>query len=330
MTCLALALVACGDDEQTGDAAASAKADVRFQVLPNELAGLPVLVMQEEGIDERHGFNAETVEVDPDAAANTLLIGESDVATDQDGLNLAIARNEGHEVVAFAQGLNMMTAAVAAEDLPADDPEGLRGKRVGHFGIDSGTTTTMALMIKEIYGIDIFEEYDLKESGFGALPSLLAQGDVDAIFHGQPFALQAALEAPGKSVFEPCAAWREHAGYCPWLTNLAATERWLKEHPELAVEVRDAWEDAIDVIVASDYELLGKEPYKSYLGLDDSKLLDAFVTYCRELPCFGESWSEQDLAHLREYLGLFVENGLLLEQLPEDPVAVRLEDYLDR
>lgn len=277
-------VAACGGGDGGDANGGGGGENVRFQVLPNELAGLPVLVMHEEGIDLDHSFTAETVEVDPDAATATLLVGESDVATEQDALNVAIARAEGNDLVTFYPGLNMMTAVVAAKDSPAEDPEGLRGMRVGHFGIDSGTTTTMALMIKEIYGIDIFEEYDLRESGFGALPSLLANGDVDAIFHGQPFALQAELEAPGKAVFEPCEAWRDYAGYCPQLTNLVATEGWLDDHPELAVEVQEAWQEAVDLIVDSDYDLMGREPYRTYLGLEDQTLLDAFVAYCRDLP----------------------------------------------
>ena len=323
---LALVASACGDDNGAGDD--GELPTVVFQGFPADPAALPLLVMQEEGLDRDNGFIGEYLAVDPDAATNTFLIGESDIAMEQDGVNMTIVQQEGHEAVLFAPGLNMMTGIVVPEDSTYQDPTDLAGERVGHFGIDSGTTTTIALMVQEIYGFDILEEYDLRETGPEALPELLASGQVEAILDFEPLALRAVLQTPGRYLFEPTKAWAEHTGgWSPWLTNLAAREDWLAENEDIAFGIRDAWMEGIQILEDSGYELLREEPYNSFLELQSEEELEAFIDYCAELPCFGTSWTQEDIDGLNEYLALFVENGILLEETASEPVAVILEDY---
>ncbi len=321
---LALVASACGDDAG-GDGDLPT---VVFQGFPADPAALPLLVMQEEGLDRENGFIGEYLPVDPDAATNTFLIGESDIAMEQDGVNMTIVQQEGHEAVLFAPGLNMVTGIVVAEDSTYQDPTDLAGERVGHFGVDSGTTTTIALMVREIYGFDILEEYDLRETGPEALPELLAGGDVEAILDFEPLALRAVLQTPGRYLFEPTKAWAEHTGgWSPWLTNLAAREEWLAENEEIAFGIRDAWMESIQILEDSGYDMLREEPYNSFLELQSDEELEAFIEYCADLPCFGTSWTQEDIDGLNEYLGLFVENGILLEETASEPVAVILEEY---
>ena len=322
---LAFTLVAgaCGDDDDAADLPS-----IVFQGFPADPVGLPALVMAEEGIDVKYGFHAVYLAVDPDAATNTFLIGESDIAMEQDGVNMTIVQREGHKAVLFAPGANMMTAIVVPVDSPYQVPADLVGEKVGHFGVDSGTTSTIALMLKEIYGLDVLTQYDLREVGPEALPELLKSGEVEAIFDFEPLALRAVLETPGRYLFEPTKAWAEFTGgWSPWLTNLAAREEWLQENEELAFGVRDAWMEAIDLLQGGDYAMLRDEPYASFLELKSDAELEAFIEYCIELPCFGTSWTQADLDALDGYLELFAKHGILIDETSSTPVAVILEDY---
>lgn len=326
----AIALVAagCGEESEEAGGGQGGVPTVVFQGFPADPAALPLLAMQEEGFDRDNGFIGEYLAVDPDAATNTFLIGESDIAMEQDGINMTIVQAEGHQAVLFAPGLNMMTGIVVAEDSPYQDPTDLVGEKVGHFGVDSGTTSTIALMLQEIYGLDVFTEYDLREAGPEALPELLKNGEVEAIFDFEPLALRAVLETPGRYLFEPAKAWAEHTGgWSPWLTNLAAREDWLQENEDIAFGIRDAWMQGIQVLVDSNYEILREEPYKSFLELKSDEELEAFIDYCVDLPCFGTTWTEEDIQGLNDYLALFAEHDILIEETAPEPVAVILEDY---
>jgi hypothetical protein len=83
----------------------------------------------------------------------------------------------------------------------------------------------------------------------------------------------------------------------------------------------------IQVLEDSNYEILREEPYKSFLELKSDEELEAFIDYCADLPCFGTSWTQVDIDGLNDYLALFAENGILIEETAADPVAVILEDY---
>ncbi len=327
---VALISAACGEEgEEAGGE--GGRPTIVFQGFPADPAALPLLVMQEEGFDVENGFIGEYLAVDPDAATNTFLIGESDIAMEQDGINMTIVQQEGHEAVLFAPGLNMMTGIVVPEESPYQDPTDLVGERVGHFGVDSGTTSTIALMLREIYDLDVFSEYDLREAGPEALPELLKNGEVEAIFDFEPLALRAVLETPGRYLFEPAKAWAEHTGgWSPWLTNLAAREDWLAENEDIAIGIRDAWMDGIAVLEESNYEILREEPYQSFLELKSDEELEAFIDYCVDLPCFGSTWTEEDIQGLNDYLALFAQHDILIEETAEEPVAVILEDYFGR
>jgi NitT/TauT family transport system substrate-binding protein len=331
----ALLLGACGGGGTGASGGAeSADADlpvVRFQGLPADPAAIPMLVMQEQGIDEAHGFTAEFIEVDPDAAANTLLIGESDVAMEQDAVTMTLAQQQDQAGVVFYPVLNTMMGVVVAEDSDYQDPADLVGQKVGHFGVDSGTTSIICLMLAELHDIDCFEDFDLREAGPAALPELLASGEVEAIFDYEPLALRAVIETPGRYLFEPAKAWADRSdGWSPPLTNLAARVDWLEENPDLAIAVRDAWAEATTVVSDSNYEILNEEPYKTFMAMGSDEELAAFIEYCADLPCLLNSWTEEDIQHTNDWLALMAEKDVLIEEVAEEPVAVVLEDFLGR
>lgn len=327
---LALVVGACGDDG--GESTTGAELPiVKFQALPADTSAIPLLAMIDNGFDTAHGFKAEILTVDPDAATNTLLIGESDVATEQDAVNATLAAAEGHKILLFAPAMQMSTGIVVPQDSTYQTPADLIGQKVGHFGVDSGTTSTIAVMLAEIYGIDVFTQYDLREAGPEALPELLKSGEVEAIFDYEPLALRAVNQTPGRYLFQPAKAWREHSGgWGPWLTNLVAREEWLLENEDLALGVRDAWIEGMQFVIDNNYELLRTEPYKSFLQFADDAELESFITYCVDLPCFVPSWTQNDIDQLNSYLELFAARDILFQEMAPYSVAVVLEDLYGR
>ncbi len=317
----ALTLTACGDIGNQRASAEDGLPIVRFSGLPDP-APLPVLVMQELGLDERHGFRAEFVEVDPDASTSTFLLGESDIAVDQDATSAAIANNEGSEVVSFYPALINTASVVVPEDSPYDSPEDLVGKRVGHFGDDSGTTQAISVSLRRAAGIDPLEDYEMVQSSPAALPELLASGEVDAIFDYEPYGMRAVEQVPGRYLFSVADHWQETTGWAPPLAMLTARRDWLGDNADLALSVRTAWQEAVQEVVASDYRMFLDEPYAGFLDRESEAELRALADYCAGLPCYADDWTAEDTAQQLEYLRLLVEQGSL-DRLPDsDPVAV--------
>lgn len=322
-----LAVSACG----TSDSDAGGEGDtptVTFSALQDP-APIPALVMEEEGIDEKHGFNAELKVMDPDASQTSFLMGESDVAVDMDAVAAAIARNEGHGIVAFYPALTNTAAVVVPKDSSYQGPEDLVGERVGHFGVDSGTTQSIALTMQEFFDVDPLSDYTLSEAGPAALPELLASGEVEAIFDFEPFPLRAVADTPGRYLMKVAKVWQDEWGWNPPIAMLTAKDEWLTENPELARSVVAAWQEATQQIVDSDYEMFREEPYKSFLNLRDEAELDALVTYCQDLPCFSDTWGPEAVEKQMDYLELMVEQGSILTELPDEPPVAMLDDVLE-
>ena len=269
---------------------------VKLQAFPDDPAALPILVMQREGLDAKHGFKAELMTVDPDVAFQTLVLGESDVATEQDVVTVAIARQEGQYTVAFYPVLNLAVGMAVPKDSPYQTPADLKGKQVGHFGVDSGTTTSIAAALKVSGEVNPFEDYELVQVGPEALATLLTQGRVEAVMNFQPLLARAVSETQGRYLFNPYEFWMEHFdGFSPWLTNLVARKDWLLENKEVAIGVRDAFAEAQTKIIESNYELLMQEPYASFLNLGSEEVLREYVNYCQNIvPCFASSWTAED------------------------------------
>lgn len=311
---------ACGGGEQAATDENGLPV-VRFSALPDP-APLPVLVMQELGIDEKHGFSAEFVEVDPDASTSTFLLGESEIGVDQDATSSAIANNEGHEVVSFYPALSNTAAIVVPADSPYQTPKDLVGKRVGHFGADSGTTQAIAVSLQQGFGVNALEDYEMVQSSPAALPELLASGEVDAIFDYEPYGMRAIQQTPGRYLFQVTDYWQQTADWSPPLAMLTARMDWLEENGELAGSIQAAWQEAVQVVVDSDYQLFLEEPYASFLHRESPEELKALADYCADLPCYADEWTQADVDQQMTYLQLLTDQGGL-EQLPElAPVAV--------
>lgn len=299
---------------------------VRFSGLP-DMAPLPTLVMQEEGIDEKYGFKAEFVEIDPDIASTSFLMGGSEIAIDQDAVSSSIANNEGHDVVSFYPALANTASIVVGADTGIESVDDLAGKRVGHFGMDSGTTQAITVSLKEEYDIDV-KDFELVQSSPASLPELLASGEVDAIFDYEPYAANGVKLADGKYLFEVTPYWEEATGWSPALAMLTGHREWLRDNPDLARNILKAWQEAEVMVSDSDYEMFLEEPYAAFLDRDSKEELQTLVDYCADLECFPGEWDEDDVKEQEKYLGLMVDLDML-DAVPDKAPTATLENILN-
>lgn len=298
---------------------------VRFSGLPDP-APLPVLVMQENGLDEKYGFSAEFLEIDPDIAATSFLMGDSDIAIDQDAVSSAIANNEGHDVVSFYPALANTASIVTGPDSGIEGVEDLAGKRVGHFGMDSGTTQAIRTSLMEGHGIDV-ADFELVQSSPASLPELLAAGEVDAIFDYEPYSSNAIKITGGDYVFQVAPYWEEATGWSPALAMLTAHREWLVDNPELARNVLMAWQEAEKMVADSDYEMFLQEPYATFLNRESEEELRTLAEYCAEIECYTGEWTDSDVEQQLAYLDLMVEHEMI-SAVPENAPTGTLDSIL--
>jgi NitT/TauT family transport system substrate-binding protein len=331
---LAVALPACGSDDAESANAGGGDGDlpvVKMQGFSGGLSPIVLKVIEEEGLDKANGFDGDFLYLDPGASTQTFLQRETDVAFDQDVISVAIARAAGHKVTAFYPNVVQTSSIIVRGDSEYQTPKDLVGKQVGQFGLDSGTTTAFAAMLGQIHGIDVFEDYQLAEIGFGpSLGQVLDAGEVEASFISEPLTTNDIAEHGSRVVFNGKEAWDEEAGYTPTVNNLVAYEDWIKENPELAYGVRRAYQQAYELIVDGDYKLIREEPYKGMLALKDAEAEDLFIERADEFGggYFSNEWGAKEVEASRDFVNLLYDEGILLKAKPDDGVAIELEDLV--
>ncbi|MDS9469722.1 ABC transporter substrate-binding protein [Paracoccus sp. MBLB3053] len=310
--------------------ALSASADdlpnVTMQAVAGSIGGLPMMIIQGEGLDKKHGFDGK-FEYLPDAGLfQNFLIGNADIAMDNDLLGIALARAEGFDVSAFYPVGNLYLGIIVPGSSEAKTPADLKGHKVGHFGAESGTTSFIRLIVQEMYGFDVLKEYELSQVGPGALVPLLAQGEVDAIFNFESFASEAMVKTDGRYLLQAHADYAKfNDGFAPWITNMAAHGDWLRENPELAYAVRDAYDEAIALLRDSDYEIMRKPYVTEKLGLTDPAVLDKIIENGRSYDYFSNDWSAEKREAATRFLDKLAEDGTVIESVPEGTL-VTLEE----
>lgn len=329
---LALAVSACGgdDSDQAGGGEQPAGGDkptVRMQGLAAGIGPIVLKAIETEKLDEKHGFKGEYKYIDPDAASQTFLQRESDVSFDSDPLGMAIAQNAGQEATNFYPILNNNASIIVKKDSPYQSPKDLVGKKVGHFGADSGTTSIMAALLDRDFEIDVFKDYKLVEAGPPALVELLGQGQVEAIFDFTPHTDRALTEADGRVLY--MAEEQGQKGKVPGLVYATAFNDWLEENEETARAVQAAAQDAIKLFADSNYELLREEPYKSLVDQSD-ETMDQIIERANEIPLMFENpdeWTAEQAEELNQFVRGMGERKILIDKPPSKPVAQPLDEF---
>jgi NitT/TauT family transport system substrate-binding protein len=327
---VALLASACGGEDEPASGAGNGGdlPVVRLNALSGGLTGVALTVIEENGFDEENGFRGEFFYNDPDASGQFFLQQRADISFDQDALNVAIARSQGFDVTTFYPVLNNNNCILVKSDSGYSSPEDLVGKKVGHFGADSGTTTSLSVMLQEFYGLDLLKEYNLVETDPATLVELLDRGEVEAIFDFVPHSSRAMIESDAECLFGPASQeWEEREGGANFLSTMAAHEEWLEENGDLAAAVIAAWDDAI-AWIEEDPTRITEEPYKTLLAQDDQEVLDLIVQQAEEIPLWTNDWSEEAQAATEEFVDLSAEQGILIDENPGG-VVTTIDDWTD-
>lgn len=339
LTTVALLVSACGDDDTAsttqapdsppggtettgGEEPTEDLPVVNLSALNGGLTGVALVAIEENGFDVANGFDGEYFYNDPDASGQFFLQGNSDIAFDYDAIGAAIARTEELEVSVFYPLLTNNNCILVREGAPYQTPEDLIGLNVGHFGADSGTTTSMTIVLSELFGFNLLEDYTLVESGPPALVELLADEEVDAIFNFVPHSSRANVQVPAECMFGPLSTVVEElpGGPISHLSMMAAYDDWLDENPDLARAVMAAWDDAYEWIL-EDPARITEEPFRTFLGQDDPAVLDLIAQQVTEIPLFTNDWSAEVQSSVEAWVDLAAEQDVLIQENPGGVVS---------
>lgn len=314
------------NSSSSDDAAPEGLPTVKLDGVVPDPMSVPVMLIKEQKLDEKYGFNFEYSEGEAAGGTTPFLKGDVQLGPG-DAISAAIANSEGHDTVAYYPFMSQTAGVVASAASGIIAPEQLRGRKIGHFGNDSGTTQALTLTLKDCCDIDVQKDLTLVQSSPEALPALLEQGEVDAIFDFEPFGDQAIQLTNGIRVLQVADYWKKKDGWVPPLAMLWSNRSWLDENPDLARNVQKAFVEAMQIITDANYETFKEEPYASYLDMEP-EALDRLITYCQQLPCYTNRWTEDDATKMNDWIRTMADQGML-PSYPDKPPSETLDQVLD-
>lgn len=301
---------------------------IRVQAVQGSIGAVPMMIIKHNKLDEKYGFEAKTDFLGMSGGFQSFLVGNYDVSNDEDSVGVAAARAEGFDVHGFFPNGFLYMGIVVPGDSAAESPKDLIGKRVGHFGLDSGTTTYLRIIVDELYGFDLGSTYDLQQVGPAALVPLPESRGVEAMLNFEPHVSAAMVATDGHYLLQAGQAYREKFdGFSPTMGVWTAKSEWLKENPKLAYAFRDALTEAFNILIESRYEVL-REPYiAEAIGVSSAEVLDQLVKNGAEYEYFTADWSPELVARGQEFLQSLVDKGLILDEAPAGTL-VTLEEVV--
>jgi len=322
-----LLAAACGSDDDSsgadpGGAPSTEQGDgadrpvVRLQGLSGGTGAVALKVIELRGLDEKYGFKGEFQYIPADAALQNFLAGESDVSFDAGPLDLAIAANEGEDVVAMGPAITNAVRVIVREDSDVQSIEDLVGKRFGQYGDDSTGSLYLAYLLERFYGIDYFEDFELVTQAPPALIPLLETNQIDAALNFQPHLANAATSLGTRVVYDPDDEWQEETGGRLWSTLQATRVSWIEANPELAEGVHDAWCEAATWMNENIDELVSEPEYIDLFGLEGEALTTLAEQMREDDPFFGCDWNDELVDGLDQIVSGVAEQGALFSEVP--------------
>jgi len=306
-----------GEAEEPTTTTAEETPVVRLSALSGGLTAIAQLVIQENGFDLANGFQGEYFYNDPDASGQFFLQRNSDIAFDFDSLGAAIARTQDINVSVFYPLVNNNNCILVQNDSEYQAVEDLTGQRVGHFGADSGTTTSISTILSEFHGMNVFEDFELVETGPPALVELLGQGEVEAIFDFVPHQSRAFVEADARCLLGPINKYlaEQDTGLVNHLSAMTAYDDWLAENEDLALMVMAAWDEAF-AWINEDPSRITEGVYAEALAQDNPEVLALIADQVTEIPLFANEWGPDIVDGAEAWVDLAAEQGILIDANP--------------
>lgn len=234
--------------------AALAAGKIRIAVLKTGTVNWEMDVIKANGLDKKHGFELDVVEVaNNEATRIALQAGDVDVIT-SDWLLVARERGDGSDLV-FVPFSSSVGSVVVPADSPIQSLADLKGKKIGVAGgpLDKNWLLLQGLA-KRDHGIDLAND---NEPQFGAPPLLsekLESGELDAVLTFWNFV--ARLEAKGfRTILSgEDAAIAMGAKGAISAVGYVFSEKWATENLETAKGFVAASREAKEIFRASDAE----------------------------------------------------------------------------
>jgi NitT/TauT family transport system substrate-binding protein len=194
-----------------------------------------------------------------------------------------------------------VNAVFVPHDSAIDSIDDLEGRRLGVFGGPGSTTFAfLAVIARNWYGLNLYENVELVTAPGPALIELMARGDLDAVLLGTIESIQIRAEDRFRVLTDLSEEYRSLTGKpAPAHVVIATNEDFLSRSPDIVRDYLAAYRRTLDYI-DSNPEVWGA--FADSIEMDSPAARELLRE--RMSPNLIREWNADQIAAQNDYLGL--------------------------
>jgi ABC-type nitrate/sulfonate/bicarbonate transport system substrate-binding protein len=182
--------------------------------------------------------------------------------------------DEGKEIVIFGKYISNVIGWFVSADSTAKTPADMKGMKIGIPGWDTAAAQVAAVIMKDLWNLDMKKDFEIFTAPWPALPKLLAKGDIDMCFSLMPLVMKDWMGGRIKPLYETIGMeYAKHMnGYLGGVQFFCAWKDWYEENEETAVNFLSAYQEGIGYTLSNTDEWLQKYMPTEIKGMTKEQL----------------------------------------------------------
>lgn len=168
--------------------------------------------------------------------------------------------DEGKEIVIFGKYITNVIGWFVSADNNAKTPADMKGMKIGIPGWDTAAAQVAAVIMKDLWNLNMKEDFEIFTAPWPALPKLLAKGDIDMCFSLMPLVMKDWMGGKIKPMYETIGMeYQKHMnGYMGGVQFFCAWKDWFEENKDVAENFLSAYQEGIGYTYSNTDEWLKK------------------------------------------------------------------------
>lgn len=182
--------------------------------------------------------------------------------------------DEGKEIVVFGKYISNVIGWFVSADNTAKTPADMKGARIAIPGWDTAAAQVAAVIMKDLWGLNMKEDFEIFTAPWPAIPKLIAKGDVDMGFSLMPLVMKDWMDGKIKPMYETIGIeYAKHMnGYMGGVQFFCAWKDWFEENTETAKNFLEAYQEGIGYTYSNTDEFLREYMPTEVKGMTDAQM----------------------------------------------------------
>jgi NitT/TauT family transport system substrate-binding protein len=270
-------------------------------------SGYIAALIENKGIDVKHGLKITNMMMDFTEAANAVKLGRTIASAMQPSTAVNLVKS-GTDIRLVTPQIWSGNSWVVRKDAPYKSFSDLKGKKIGNFARVTGAYFFSAVIAKE-KKLDIEKDFQNVPAETGALIALLERGEVEAINMFEPHTTRLVMSGKYRVLTDFDVELEHIFGAPPLKSSVGMLKETVEKQPALVKAIRGAYTEAVQVIKKGQDEDFFKSKAKELFNLSTPQEVAAGMK--QNKANFADKWGDAFFQSQNKILQSGISLGLL-------------------